>query len=144
MKDYLKRKANSSMECRNNLIAKVARCLGVDHMISTFRCSIKGFWACARNETAFRQELFLGVITIVAAILLPISIVWRMYLVSLWVVLISIELVNTAIETVVDMISPEWNEKAGLAKDLGGAAVLCIVLLIVISWVVVIVNLAIA
>ncbi len=143
MKDYVKRKANASAERRNDLPAKVARCLGVGHMISTFRCSIKGFWACAKNETAFRQELFFGAIMIVAAILLPVSIVWRMYLVSLWVVLISIELVNTAVETVVDMISPEWNEKAGLAKDLGGAAVLCMVFLIVISWVVVIVHLAI-
>lgn len=115
--------------------------LGFRHMIATFRHSIDGICACVGSEVAFRHELVLGVVMCIAIIALPISMLVRMYFIALWFVLISVELVNTAIEAIVDMVSPEWNEKAKLAKDLGGAAVLCILVAILVSWIIIIVHL---
>ena len=113
---------------------------GIRHMFLTLRFSLEGIFMCARKEIAFKQELAIGVVIAVAVIILPISFLLRIYLVSLWVILICMELVNTAIETVVDLVSPEWNILAKQAKDLGGAAVLCMVLLNIVSWTFTLVN----
>ena len=114
---------------------------GLRHLVSALRYSIDGFCACFRKEAAFRQELLLGVFTLVAVGVLSIPILVRMYLMAIWVVLLCVELINTAIEAIVDMISPDWNPAAKLAKDLGSAAVFSIVMLFIGSWIVVAIRL---
>ena len=96
--------------------------------------SRKGFRAAWRNESAFRQE------AVLAALLTPCAF-WlggtaaeiALLLATLAVVLIT-ELVNSAIESIVDRVSPENHELAGRAKDMGSAAVFVALGLVVVVW----------
>jgi len=96
--------------------------------------SLRGFRAAWRNEAAFRQE------AVLAALLTPCAF-WlgdtktevALLLATLAVVLIT-ELLNSAIESIVDRASPEHHELAGRAKDMGSAAVFVALSLVVVVW----------
>jgi len=77
----------------------------------------------AIGETAVRQELLLGVVNLVAIFLLPLTPATRIVLFALWMGVLIVELLNTAIEAVVDLVSPDYHELAKRAKDLCSAAV---------------------
>jgi diacylglycerol kinase (ATP) len=96
---------------------------GLTRIIDAFGYSMKGMRAALRYESAFRQEAALFVILLPAAFWLGQS--WLQYILligSLLLVLI-VELLNSAIEAVVDRIGDEHHELAGRAKDMGSAAV---------------------
>ena len=98
---------------------------GLAHLIDAFKYSCDGFYA-RRNETAFRIELVLGAMAVPLAWLLPgMELVWRVMLTLAWLALPTLEIVNTAIEAIVDMVSPELHPLAKKAKDCGSAAVFC-------------------
>ncbi len=96
--------------------------------------SFRGLAAAVRHEAAFRQELAL------CALLAPLG--WwlgqtpperALLLGSLLLVLI-VELLNSAVEAAIDRIGPEHHELAGRAKDLGSAAVFVSLVLVVLVW----------
>jgi diacylglycerol kinase (ATP) len=96
--------------------------------------SLKGIGAAWRNEAAFRQEVALLVV------LLPLSFVvarsveqWLLLTMPLLLLLI-VELLNSAIENAVDRIGHELHDLSGRAKDMGSAAVLLCLLLIAVCW----------
>ena len=98
------------------------------------RVSYVGLGWALRSEEAFRIELALCVLLVPAALWLGQSGVERAMLVmSLFIVLIT-ELLNTAVEVVVDRIGSEWNELSGRAKDLGSAAVHLGVVQVPVVW----------
>ena len=97
-------------------------------------CSLKGFQAAFKYESAFRQELFL------CAILLPISLVvatdvgtWVMLMISLMFLLFA-EILNSALEALADRISIEHSELIGRAKDMGSACVFIALTILVVVW----------
>ena len=141
MKKFFSMQFRKTKASADSLSGNNQKFRGLRHLVAAFRYSMDGFCACFRKETAFRQELLLGVFTLVAVVVLPIPILVRMYLMAVWVILVCVELINTAIEAVVDMISPNWNASAKLAKDLGSAAVSSIVMLFMGSWIVVAIQL---
>jgi len=107
---------------------------GVARIVHATSYSLRGLAFAVRNESAFRQEL------VGTAILLPFAVRFgrsptEVALLggSLFLVLIT-ELVNTAIEAVVDRIGPERHELAGVAKDLGSAAVFVSLLGMAFTW----------
>ncbi len=85
--------------------------------------SIKGLIAAWQHEAAIRQETLLLTIGSVIAILLPVSQTERVILIGSLIILLITELLNSAIEAVVDRIGPEHHELSGRAKDIGSAAV---------------------
>ena len=97
---------------------------GIMRILFAFKHSGKGFQFLLKNEAAFQQELVLAVL------LVPLSFVIKQTLTELLLLLMTlalvliVEILNTAIETVVDRIGLEHHELSGLAKDLGSAAVL--------------------
>ena len=95
---------------------------GIRHFIAAFRYSMSGL-RMALGETAVRQELVLGVANLAALILLPLSPAVRIALFALWMCVLIVELLNTAVEAVVDLVSPDFHELAKRAKDLCSAAV---------------------
>lgn len=104
------------------------------------RYSWQGLRAAYRNEPAFRYEVWAG------ALLLPLSfqlasspLQWAL-LVSAYLFVLVAELVNTAIEATVDRTGTEYNKMAGLAKDLGSAAVSVTILICTLIWVALIVE----
>ena len=107
---------------------------GLSRVIAATGYSVQGLRACFRGEAAFRQELLL------VAVLLPLSF-WVATTPLEWIALVSplfllliVELLNSAIESVVDRIGDEVHPLSGQAKDMGSAAVLLSLLMIAASW----------
>jgi diacylglycerol kinase (ATP) len=99
--------------------------------------SFLGLRAAFRNEPAFRQELLVLAMMIPAAWMLTNRSVERVLLIGSWMLVIVVELINSAIETVVDRVGTEHHELSGRAKDLGSAAVFCSILLAVGIWLII-------
>lgn len=113
---------------------------GIRRLINAARWSIKGFRSTFRNEEAFRQELLLLPILAPLGYWLGQTGVERALLIgSLFIVLI-VELLNSAVESVVDRIGPEQHKLSGRAKDQGSAAVFLALLLVVLTWVLVLLD----
>ncbi len=107
---------------------------GLTRIVNATGYSLKGLAAALRHESAFRQELALCVVLIPAAIWLGRDAVeWSLLIGSLLLVLI-VELLNSAVEAVVDRIGNERHELAGRAKDLGSAAVFVSLVNVVVIW----------
>ena len=96
--------------------------------------AVKGLVAAAKFEAAFRQELLMAVIFIPVAFTLDLERVERVVLVLVTVLVLLVELLNSAVEAVVDRIGPEFHELSGRAKDIGAGAVLIALLLWVYVW----------
>ncbi len=113
---------------------------GLKRILSAFFYSVDGLKSAWRNEHAFRQELLLFVAGGIVAMLLPISSFQKLALVGVLVLVLIVELVNSAIEAVVDRISLERHPLSKNAKDFGSAAVLLAVMLAGATWAVVLFN----
>ncbi len=96
--------------------------------------SIKGLRAAWCQEAAFRQELILCLVLIPIALWLDFSVMERLLLIAVLILVLVVELLNSAIEAAIDRIGPELHELSGRAKDLGSAAVLLSLLLAVGVW----------
>ena len=106
---------------------------GIKHAIAAFGYSICGLRA-ALNETAIRHELAIAIIHFVALAVLDLPSTSKLLLTCLLGGVLIVELLNTAIEAVVDIASPGQNELAKKAKDLGSAAVFCSLVVFWASW----------
>jgi diacylglycerol kinase (ATP) len=107
---------------------------GITRVINAFGYSMKGLKAAFINEAAFRQELLLFVVLSPVAIWLGQSGIEQALLIgSLFLVLIT-ELMNSAIETIVDRVGSEMHELSGRAKDIGSAAVLLSLANVFVVW----------
>jgi diacylglycerol kinase (ATP) len=114
---------------------------GPDRIWKAFFYSLKGLGHAFAREAAFRQESILaGVLTLVL-IFLPLSLLWKGMLVSAMALVLIAELLNSAIEAVVDLASPEFHTLAGRAKDMGSAAVFISLALTVILWILALISL---
>lgn len=113
---------------------------GLKRIFAAFSYSVDGFKAAWRYEAAFRQELVVVFIGTIAALSLRISAFEKLMLVGLMVFVLIVELINSAIETVVDRISLDANPLSKNAKDMGSTAVALAILVAVAAWVVVLFN----
>jgi len=102
---------------------------GLKRIILAAGYSAKGLRAAFIHEAAFRQELLLALILIPLACWLDVDATQRLLLIASLVLVLIVELLNSAIEAVVDRIGPEHHELSGRAKDIGSAAVLLTLLL---------------
>ena len=98
------------------------------------RYTARGLNAAWRYESAFRQELLLAVLLTPSAFWLGRSLQETALLLATLAFVLAIELLNSAIEAVVDRASPEQNELAGRAKDMGSAAVFVSLCTVVAVW----------
>ncbi len=110
---------------------------GLGRLTRAFRSSASGLAGAFREEEAFRQELLFACIALPLAIWLGHSGVERAVLAAPVLLILIVELLNSAIEATVDRISLERNALAGLAKDIGSAAVMLSFVLLGIVWVLV-------
>ena len=97
--------------------------------------SYKGLVSAFKHEAAFRQELVLALVLIPVALWLPVAKLERIVMVCVVVLVLVVELLNSAIEAVVDRIGYEKHELAGRAKDMGSAAVFVCLILCAYVWV---------
>lgn len=111
---------------------------GIARILASFRYSFSGFRTAFRTEAAIREELVALVILVPISAALPVSTIEHLLLVLVLMLVILVEILNTAIETTVDRISFERHPLAGLAKDLGSAAVLTSILMMGLTWTVIV------
>jgi diacylglycerol kinase (ATP) len=107
---------------------------GLTRLFHATRWSFRGLRAGWSNEAAFRQEVLLLIVALPLSLLLARNTVQWLLLVLPLLALLTVELINSAIETVVDRIGSEFNELSGRAKDLGSAAVFICLLACATSW----------
>lgn len=96
--------------------------------------SIKGMSAACSAEVAFRLELLLAAVMIPLGLWYAETAVESVLLVGSVLLVLIVELLNSAIEAVVDRIGPEHHELSGRAKDMGSAAVLLSLLVVLLTW----------
>ena len=111
--------------------------IGPARLAGALRYSIAGFCHATRHEAAFQQEVLLFLLLLPAAVLLPVPTLDRLVVVLSMLLVIVVELINSAIEATVDRISSERHPLAGQAKDMGSAAVFLSVVMSVVCWVVI-------
>nr|WP_222616093.1 diacylglycerol kinase [Vibrio metschnikovii] len=107
---------------------------GLSRLIDATSYSIKGLKAAWLYEAAFRQELLACVVLIMSTFFMSVSNIERILLISSLLLVLTVELINSAIEAVVDRIGDEWHELSGRAKDIGSAAVFISLLLAGFVW----------
>jgi diacylglycerol kinase (ATP) len=107
---------------------------GLARLIAATGYSIKGLRASWQNEAAFRQEVALILVLFPASFFVAKSAIQWLLLVSPLFLLLMMELLNSAVEAIVDRIGPEHNELSGRAKDIASAPVMLCLFLIAISW----------
>jgi diacylglycerol kinase (ATP) len=107
---------------------------GLLRALFAFKHSYAGLRATWLSESAFRQESVAAVVLIPCALLLPVSPVERVMLIGSVLLVLLVELLNSAIEAVVDRISLDRHELSGRAKDCGSAAVLVALIMCAMTW----------
>ncbi len=111
---------------------------GKKRLINSIHNSLAGLVNALLTEDAFRQLFVIDSILLIIAFFLDITKIERLLLISSCFLLLVVELLNTAIETVVDRISLDIHPLSKRAKDLGGAAQLVTVVMTIIIWLVII------
>lgn len=107
---------------------------GVRRLINAFGYSLEGFKAAFVHEDAFRQEVFLTIVLVPLAIYLGESPVEQALLIASVLLVLIVELLNSAIEAAVDHTSTEHHALAKQAKDIGSAAVFIALLIVTVVW----------
>ena len=107
---------------------------GPRQIARAFKWSMMGLRAAWRHEASFRLEGYLFVVLCPLGLWLGRGGIEKAILAGCLILVLSAELLNSAIEAVVDKASPEFHELAGRAKDMGSAAVLLLMVNAVLAW----------
>ena len=107
---------------------------GIRRLINAFGYSLQGFSAAFKHEDAFRQEVFLAVVLIPLAVYFGESGIARALMISSVLLVLIVELLNSAIEAAVDHTSIERHPLAKQAKDIGSAAVFIALIIAATVW----------
>ena len=102
---------------------------GFIRLIKASVYSWQGLVAAFRNEQAFRLEIYLLLVLVPLAFYLTEHSLERALMIGSWLLVMTVELINSALEAVVDRFGGEQHELSGRAKDIGSAAVLIAVLI---------------
>jgi diacylglycerol kinase (ATP) len=107
---------------------------GKHTLFKNTRYALYGLIEVVKNERAFKLELILFFVLSIVALLLPVSHTSKLILILVLFFPLIIELLNSAIERVVDLASPEYHQLAKHAKDAASAAVFMSITLVVFVW----------
>lgn len=107
---------------------------GLSRVINATGYSMKGLSSAWRHEAAFRQELLLMIVLTPLAFVVGKELLQTLFLLVLAWLIVVVEILNSAIEAVVDRIGHEHHELSGQAKDLGSAAVFITLMMNLVAW----------
>lgn len=107
---------------------------GIRRLINAFGYSLEGFKAAFKHEDAFRQEVFMALVLIPLAVYLGESRVEQALMIASVLLVLIVELLNSAIEAAVDHTSTEHHALAKQAKDIGSAAVFLALAIVAVVW----------
>ncbi|MFH0261908.1 diacylglycerol kinase [Vibrio barjaei] len=115
-------------------MSEIQKNTGIKRIIYAARYSWLGLIAAWKNEAAFRQEVAALIAAVIIALVIDVSLFQKVALVGSVVFVMIVELMNSAVEAVVDRIGLERHELSGRAKDLGSAAVFLAIGLALMIW----------
>ena len=107
---------------------------GLTRLVNAFFNTLRGFRGAWAEEAAFRQEVGLAVVLVPLGLWLGDSGIERALLVGPVLLVLVVELINSAIEAAIDRIGAERHRLSGLAKDLGSAAVFAAFVIVAVTW----------
>ena len=107
---------------------------GIRRLVNAFIYSLSGLALAFRHESAFRQEIVLALVLVPAALLLPVFPVERVLLIGAVLLVLIVELLNSSVEAAIDRIGFDTHRLSKRAKDLGSAAVLLALGLLLLTW----------
>jgi diacylglycerol kinase (ATP) len=108
---------------------------GLSRLQGALRYSASGLRIAWNEESAFRQELFICAVLIPIALIVPLDAIHKLLMIGSLVLVLVIELLNSAVEAVVDRVGVERHEMSKRAKDLGSAAVMIALILALATWI---------
>ena len=103
-------------------------------IVMATRWSVQGLCAAWRHESSFRLEVYLFAVLAPVAWLAAQDGIERALLIGPMLMVMSVELLNSSIEAVIERYGPEFHELAGRAKDMGSAAVFVAMMAVVLTW----------
>lgn len=112
---------------------------GIKRILMAFTYSWKGLVAVFKTEAAFRQDLAVFILGTFFCFCLPLSGIERAILFFSLLLILLMELVNSAIEVVIDRISPDYHPLSGRAKDIGSLLVLMAFINAIVVWILVLI-----
>lgn len=107
---------------------------GLVRLWNAFGYSLAGFRAAHKHEDAFRQEVWLAAVLVPLALWLPVGYLGKALMIASVLLVIIVELLNSAVEATVDRISLDSHDLAKRAKDIGSAAVLVSLVNVAVVW----------
>lgn len=108
---------------------------GISRIIHAFKYSFDGLVATFKSESAFRQDILLCICATILQFFIDVSPLSRILMMSSLILILISELINTAIETIIDRIGAEKHPLSKKAKDIGSAIVLLTIICVVLLWV---------
>jgi diacylglycerol kinase (ATP) len=118
---------------------KKTTALGMRRVINAFFYSMEGFGSAFKHEEAFRQEIYLAMVLMPVAVLLPVDLLGKALMVGSVLLVLIVELLNSAVEWCVDLAAQQRiHPFAKRAKDMGSAAVFLSLVNCLIVWILVI------
>ncbi len=111
----------------------------VRNFFASLRYAVDGFWAALKHEPSFREDLLFAVLLVPFAIILPVNAVSTALMIASLLLIMIVELLNSAIEWTIDYLRPEIHPLAKRIKDMASAAVFlaylnCIIVWIIMLW----------
>ena len=107
---------------------------GIAHLLNAFKYSIDGFKWAFKKEVAFRHDILFAIVVLtIVAITTDFNLIRCAIVLSAFLLLLIVELLNTAIECVVDIVSPEYNILAKATKDMCSTAVFIAIILVFVA-----------
>ena len=107
---------------------------GLQRILNATGYSLAGFKAAFQNEAAFRQIILINLLLIPLSFFMPVSRVEQVLMIVVCLLAIIVELINSAIEAVVDRVSIEQHPLSKNAKDMGSAAQFVALAIIALTW----------
>ena len=107
---------------------------GLTRIVNAFGYSMQGIRAALKHEAAFRQEMVLAIILIPLAFFITQDVIKLVLLITAPLLVLVVEILNSAIEAVVDRFGEEHHELSGRAKDMASAAVFFSLLIVAVVW----------
>jgi diacylglycerol kinase (ATP) len=110
---------------------------GLRRIWNALNYSLSGLQAAYRNEDAFRQESWLAALLIPLALVMPVAGIGKAVMIGSVLLVLVVELLNSAVEAAIDRISLDHHRLSKRAKDIGSAAVLIALLNVLVCWILV-------
>ena len=107
---------------------------GLIRILYAIKYSLEGLSTTFITEAAFREEILVSCILIPLALIMPFSLVFKAFLIVSTIGVLITELINTAIESTVNLISQDFHPLVKRAKDMGSAAVMLSIINLIVAW----------